>query len=254
MTGAHPDWLGPFTLWDGGALLWFMLAFWATGWMVTHHPRAWSSTGELISAYRQLWMRRAARREVRVTDITLLATLRHGASFLASMTVFAIGGAVALLGQIDLLESVAMSVAGGLDAPRAAQQGKTLFLIAVLAYAFLKFVWSLRVFGYCAVVMGAMPGDREGDKEGEIEREAARAAALNRIAARNFNEGLRALYFALALLAWFLGPIALIVATTMTTAMLVRREFGSETRAALRFSSFRGCAAPERLDTKREHQ
>ncbi|MFV0473547.1 MAG: DUF599 family protein [Pikeienuella sp.] len=235
----YAHWLGPFTLWDASALAWFAIAFWATGRMVNHHPKAWLATGEMVAAYRMLWMRRAARREVRVTDITLLATLRNSATFLASMTIFALGGAVALLGQMELLESVAISVAGGLEAPRAAQQGKTLILIGVLVYAFLKFIWSVRIFGYCAIVMGAMPGDREEDAEEEIEREAARAAALNRIAGRNFNAGLRALYFALALLAWLLGPIALAVSTTLTTAMLARREFASETRAALRFSSFR---------------
>ena len=86
--------------------------------------------------------------------------------------------------------------------------------------------------------MGAMPGDAEGDRPEDIEREAARAAELNRIAARNFNEGLRAIYFALALLAWFIGPLGLIAATTLITLMLMRREFRSETREALRFRNF----------------
>ena len=83
-----------------------------------------------------------------------------------------------------------------------------------------------------------MPGDEEGDKQEDVEREAARAAELNRIAARNFNEGLRAIYFALALLAWFIGPLGLVVAATLITLMLLRREFRSETRAALRFRNF----------------
>lgn len=235
MNMGAPFWIGPLSAWDAAALCWFAFAFWLMGWVVTHHPGTWRSTGEMVAAYRHLWMRRAARREVRVTDITLLAMLRNGASFLASMTMFAIGGAVALLGQIDLLESLAMNVAGGFEAPRAAQQVKALCLIGVLVYAFLKFVWSIRVFGYCAIVMGAMPGDWDEDSEEEMEREASRAAELNRLAARNFNEGLRAVYFALAMLAWFLGPFAFGLATTLIAAMLLRREFGSETRKALRF-------------------
>ena len=231
--------LGDLSYLDLAALVYFVAAYWLVGWLVTHHPRGWRSTGEMVTAYRGIWMRRAARRQPRVTDITLLATLRQGTTFLASMTVFAIGGAVALLGQIELLESVAMDVAGGFDAPRSAQQIKLLVLIALLVFAFLKFIWSVRVFGYCAVVMGAMPGDEEGDRPEDIEREAARAAEINRIAARNFNEGLRALYFALGMLAWFLGAIAFIIAITLTTLMLIRREFWSETRNALRFRSFR---------------
>lgn len=223
---------------DLAALGWLVATYWLIGWLVTHHPRGWRSTGEMVTAYRGLWMLRAARRQPRVTDITLLAMLRNGTSFLASMTMFAIGGAVALLGQIDLLESVAQDIAGGFDAPRSAQQAKLLTLIALLSFAFLKFIWAVRVFGYCGVVMGAMPGDLGDDDPADIAREAARAAELNRIAARNFNEGLRAIYFALALLTWFLGPIAFLIATTLVAGMLIRREFGSETRKALRFGNF----------------
>lgn len=230
--------LGDLTALDLLALALVATAYWFIGWMVTHHPRGWRSTGEMVTAYRGLWMLRAARRQPRVTDITLLATLRNGTSFLASMTMFAIGGAVALLGQIDLLESLAQDIAGGFDAPRSAQQTKLLVLIALLVFAFMRFIWSVRVFGYCAVVMGAMPGDMEGDDDADVEREAARAAELNRIAARNFNEGLRAIYFALALLAWFLGPFALLIAAALVTGMLIRREFRSETREALRFRNF----------------
>lgn len=72
-----------------------------------------------------------------------------------------------------------------------------------------------------------------------MEREAARAAELNRIAAKNYNAGLRAIYFALALLAWFLGPVPFAIATTLTVVVFFRREFYSETRETLRFSSFK---------------
>lgn len=233
---------GPLSAPDIAALIWFLFCFWITGWMVHHHPKSWRSTGEMMSAYRLIWMRRAARRQPRVTDITLLGSLRNGTSFLASMTTFAIGGAVALLGQVELLESLAHDVGAGIAAPRAAQQTKTLVLIAVLAFAFLKFIWSVRIFGYCAIVMGAMPGDHEDDEQcppEEIEREAARAAALNRIAGRNFNAGMRAIYFALAMLAWYLGAAAFAIATLITALVHFRREFMSETRETLRFSTFR---------------
>ncbi|MEM7525570.1 MAG: DUF599 family protein [Pseudomonadota bacterium] len=238
MTAPLP-WLGQLTLWDGLAFLYLCSAFWAIGWSVRHHPNGWRSTGEMASAYRLLWMRRAARRDPRITDVTLMSVLRTGSSFMASMTMLALGGAVALLGQFDLLESLASEVGDGFDAPRSAQQVKLLCLIALLVYSFLKFIWSVRVFGYCALVMGAMPGDWDSDTDEEIEREANRAAELNRIAARNFNEGLRGVYFSLGMLAWFLGPLAFVTSTTLTSAMLLRREFASETRAALRFGAFK---------------
>lgn len=239
MQAALPSWLLAFTPFDWAALAFLLFAHWLAGWIVTHHPRGWRSAGEMVAEYRLQWMRRAARREARIADVTILVSLRNGASFMASMTTFAIGGAVALIGQIDLLDRVAMGVAGAVEGGRPAQTAKTLILVAILVYAFLKFIWSVRVFGYCLVVMGAMPGDRPDDSEEEIEREAARAAALNRAAAKNFNAGLRAIYFALATLAWYLGPAPFAAATLLTAAMLFRREFASETRAALRFRAFR---------------
>lgn len=239
-----PEWLGFLDGWDAAALAWLILSHWFVGWLVRHHPMGWRSTGEMVAEYRRVWMRRAARREIRIQDVALLTALRQGASFLASMTMFALGGAVALLGQSDLLVTLMQEVTGGPAAPHAAQQVKLLCLIAMLAYAFLKLVWSIRVFGYCAVVMGALPGPIDensdpGDTEEDLLREADRAAELNRIAARNFNKGLGAIYYALAMLAWFLGPLAFFLATTLTTAMLIRREFRSETRKALRFGAFR---------------
>lgn len=231
--------LGQLTVWDLIALAYLFTVLWGIGFVAKHHPKGWMSTAEMVSAYRLLWMRRAARRDVRVTDITALGLLRSGTSFLASSTLFAIGGAVALLGQIELLESLAMDVGLNFNAPRSTQQVKLLCLIGLLVYAFMKFIWSVRIFGYCAVVMGAMPGDHPDDTDEEIEREANRAAELNRIAARNFNEGLRAVYCSLAMLAWLLGPEAFAIATTITAYVLFRREFASGTRATLRFGAFR---------------
>ena len=87
--------------------------------------------------------------------------------------------------------------------------------------------------------MGAMPGDQPGDTDEEIDREAARAAELSKLASRNFNEGLRTVYMALAMLSWLIGPWVFMLATTCTAGLLLRREFRSDTRDALRFGSFR---------------
>ena len=52
-------------------------------------------------------------------------------------------------------------------------------------------------------------------------------------AARSFNRGLNAIYFALAGLAWLIGPKALIYAVILTTFVLIRREFASRSRAVM---------------------
>ena len=52
-------------------------------------------------------------------------------------------------------------------------------------------------------------------------------------AARSFNRGLRVTYFALASVAWILGPVALLLGTGITFGVLYRREFASHSRLVL---------------------
>jgi len=47
-------------------------------------------------------------------------------------------------------------------------------------------------------------------------------------AAETFNDGLRAYYFSFAALAWFVSPMAMVLATLLVVAILYSREFRSE--------------------------
>lgn len=107
---------------------------------------------------------------------------------------------------------------------------KILIVIIFLANAFLKYVWAHRLFGYCAILMAAVPNDPEDTL---AYPRAAQAAEICVTAARSFNRALRATYFALASLAWILGPVALILGTAITFGVLYRREFASRSRAIL---------------------
>lgn len=58
---------------------------------------------------------------------------------------------------------------------------RALFVVLFLANALLKFVWANRLFGYCAIVMGAVPND-PSDPLAALR--AAQAADLNIHAAK----------------------------------------------------------------------
>lgn len=60
-----------------------------------------------------------------------------------------------------------------------------------------------------------------------------RAARVTSYASVNFNNGLRAYYFALAALTWFLHPWLMIAATGWVVYILYQREFRSKTLMAL---------------------
>lgn len=225
-----PTFLNALTGWDAAAAAYLAASWFLTGWLIERRGDAGDSTGQLMSEYRRAWFRQASLRDARIVDATLLTGLRNGAAFFASASLAALGAAVALLGQTDQLAHVATDLAANLSAPRAAWIFKLICVIAILAAGFLHFVWSHRVFGYCAVLLGALPVDIESP---ERESLAEKAAELNISATRSFNRGLRAIYYALATLAWLVGGWAMILSVTLTSAMLYRREFASRTREIL---------------------
>ncbi len=221
--------ISPFGLWDGIALALLLLGWPLIGYLVEREGKR-RSTHSLISDYRKRWMQEMLQRENRVMDAQILATLRQGAAFFTSASMIGIGGSVALLGQADTLQNLAADLSIELYAPRVVWETKLMLVVLILASAFLKFVWSHRLFGYCAVVMASVPVDASHP---DAQRFAEKSAKLNTYAARSFNRGLRAMYFALAALTWLLGAWAMIVAILVTLAVLYRREFNSQSRAAL---------------------
>lgn len=225
-----PQFLNSLSAWDVAAAMYLLTAWVCTGWYIESRTGDSTSAGVLMARYRRAWFLEASLRSARIFDATLLSSLRNGAAFYASASLAALGAAVALLGQTDELAHVATDLAAELSAPRTAWITKLLGVIAILATAFLHFVWSHRVFGYCIVLLGAIPNDADAPNRVEM---ADKTAELNIAATKYFNRGLRAIYFALAALAWLIGAWALALAVTLTVAMLFRREFTSETRSIL---------------------
>jgi uncharacterized membrane protein len=207
-----------------------LIAAWAgVTLLIEHAPRRFPSTSNLMAQYRREWMVQFVARNPRIFDSQLVGQLRQGTSFFASATLLAIGGTLALLGDIERLIGLADDLTSGTD-PVIVWEVKILVIVIFLTNAFLKFVWANRLFGYCAVVMGAVPND---PADPAAMPRANKAAEINITAARGFNRGLRALYFALASTAWLMGPLALLLAVAVTLIVLLRREFASESRAVL---------------------
>jgi uncharacterized membrane protein len=211
---------------DAFAVVLLVLAAFGTGWLIEHPPAGRPSVSRIMADYRRAWMRQIPGRDARIFDATILSSLRQGTAFFASTVLIAIGGVLALVGNTTPLEGLAEEIISD-HAPTLLWQVKLLTVVAFLAQAFLKFVWSHRIFGYCAVMVAAIPQDA-ADPGGPTL--AARAGELQVRAAINFNRGLRAVYFAIAALGWLLGPWALMLATAIVAATLVSREFASVSR------------------------
>ncbi|MDI9333491.1 MAG: DUF599 family protein [Cytophagales bacterium] len=59
------------------------------------------------------------------------------------------------------------------------------------------------------------------------------SASLVALAAESFNDGLRAYYFAFAVIGWFVSPLVFSIATAAVIVVLYRREFKSDVLAVL---------------------
>jgi len=100
-------------------------------------------------------------------------------------------------------------------------------LLLIFVYGFFKFSWSLRQFGFCSILVGAA---RKTPKDlSEYAVDIDRIAVILSFANRNFNQGLRAYYFGVAALSWFLHPVLMIAVTLGVVYVLHQREFRSRT-------------------------
>lgn len=224
----------PFSLFspaDFLALLSLLGAYFGTSFVIDRENATRKSVATQMAFYRRRWMETFAGREARIFDAAILSSLRQGTSFFASACMIAIGGGAATLANPERLAGVAEGLALG-AAPATVWELKLIVVLAFVANAFFKFVWSHRLFGYCAILMAAVP-ELDHAPEDIRRAEAARAARVNVSAARSFNRGLRSVYFAMASLAWMAGPLGLFVGTLITTGVLLRREFASQSRDAI---------------------
>ena len=214
---------------DAAAIALMALVWAAIGWVIEHPPAARPSVSVLMAEVRRAWMREYPTRETRIFDATIITNLRQSTSFFASTSLLAVGGVLALIGNISPLIGVAAGI-GTAPVPALLWQVRLMPVVLLLTHAFLKFVWSHRVFGYCAVMMAAVPADAANP---QAARRAVRAGELNIRAALHFNAGLRSMYFALGALGWLLGPWGLVGGTAIVTWLLVAREFWSHPRDIL---------------------
>ncbi|GIT90055.1 membrane protein [Jannaschia pagri] len=208
----------------------FLLMAWAgSGWLIENPPAKRTSVTVLMRAYRHDWMVEMLTRQPRIFDAAILDSLRQGTTFMTSAAIIAVGGVLALAGNAERLDSIVMGV-GIQGHPAVFWQVKLGVVALLLTYAVFKFIWSNRLFGYCAVVMASVPNDVEDPRA--LPR-ANKAAEINIRAALNFNRGLRSVYFAFTALAWVLGPWGLLIATAVTLRAVLSREFASTSRGVL---------------------
>lgn len=179
------------------------------------------SLSVIMSIQRRRWVANAARRESPM-DAILSGNLMSSVSFLASTAVLLILAVFTGFGQIESMRASLATLT--LGPPHTAPQMELhlVFMVAIFVLAFFAFTLALRQFNHFCILLGAL--DHSGmASEDEIDA----IAQLNSLAARNFNNGVRAYYFSVAAVAWFAADWLAIVVSAGTVLFLIHREFFS---------------------------
>jgi uncharacterized membrane protein len=213
------------------------LFFFIAGWISyaefsRRHGIKVPSLHSRMDFYRREWMVRMIERDNRMVDVNVMRNVTRSSQFFASTTMLILGALIALTGYVQQALDVVSGLPFTVKGSARMLEIKIGLLVIIFTYAFFKFSWSIRQLNFCAIMVAAAPKQPKENAE-QYAPLINSTAKITSYAGANFNYGLRAFYFALAALAWFLHPWLMIVATAWVIAVLYHREFASRTLRAM---------------------
>jgi uncharacterized membrane protein len=217
----------PLTWLDAAALLLFAAVWAGYQWYVDYSATPRPRLGWEMDRFVREWLTRMAERDNRMVDVNVLRNLTRSSQFFASITMLILGALVALMGYAEKAASVVAELPFAQQVSERDWELKVVLLLLIFVYAFFKFSWSIRQFGFCAILVGATKKPTPHPEQYAVHIE--RTAVIASFANRNFNQGLRAYYFGIAALTWFLHPALMMAVTLGVLYVLHQREFRSRT-------------------------
>jgi uncharacterized membrane protein len=231
------------TLLDWIALIWFGLVVAGYGRLADRVPGQPIALNHRMAALRTHWMTRMMERDVRIMDTQLIGHTIHSVTFFASTTMLVLAGLLGMFGAADRVYEVMSEISFSVRTSKGFFEAKMLLLIGLFVHGFFKFTWSLRQYNYLCAMIGSAPAAPLAPARAAPYADAC--ARLLTEAVVSFNAGMRAYYFALAALAWFIQPWLFLALTTWMLAVLLNRQMRSRSAAAIE-DQLRSLAAPDR--------
>lgn len=213
---------------------WLVLLFFLAAWMgYAQFATRWSLKRPSILAatnrFRLRWIQVSLTRDPRVLDGIITQTLSNTPAFFSSTTILIMGGLLALMGTTDKAAEFVREIPFSQATPILVFEFKILVLISIFVYAFFRFSWSMRQYTFVSLMIGALPSHEHFIAHPQDQMDyAQRVAAMTGLAAETFNDGLRAYYFAFAVMGWFFSPMAFVLTTVLIVGILYNREFRSD--------------------------
>ncbi len=212
--------------WDQLALAWFALNWFGYTAFADWGSRHRRTLMAVSHGWRLSWLRKLLYRDMRMVDIQVVNTVIRSVIFFASTSLLILAGLAAVLGATDRVIGLVSSLPYTREVTPEWWELVLLILFAIFVYAFFKFTWAMRQFNHLAYLVGAAPEPEEAESD-QAQTFVEIAAALATMATKQFNRGLRAYYFGLAVLPWFIHPLFFAVATSGVVVVLYVREFHS---------------------------
>ena len=179
------------------------------------------SLSVIMNMQRRRWVANASRRESPF-DAILSGNIMGSVSLLASTSVLLVLAVCAMFGQLSTLMAALDSLSLQRTYSLLDVQLHLVVMLAMFVQAFFAFTLSLRQFNHFCIMLGALDHDRVTSDE-EIEA----IARMNALGAKNFNSGIRAYYFSVSTVAWFVSEWLAVAACIITVLILAHREFFS---------------------------
>ncbi len=221
------------------SFVWFIGCWFGYTLFARRAAKKRNSLSSVLYRYRKEWVKKLATSGMSEVDAELLASLEKQVSFLASTSLLILASLVTVLSTASDVFMNMSSLQFVTDVSVEIVQLKLLLMIFIFVYGFFTFTWSLRQYGFCFVLFGSSFNTVKYYKENENYRAyaakrdfKAMAKVLDR-AAHSYNYGIRAYYFAMAALAWFINGWIFIAACAVIVLVLYRREFRSSSLQAM---------------------
>lgn len=222
-----------------------MVIVWTVYGYYVHFQARQSNPASLSYNLRQQrigWVQRILLRDSRISDASLLAAQERVATFFATTTLLILATLITAINSGSDLSTIPrdlFDLGQGIsdDASRHKSMLTLLALAVVFMFAFFKFTWSVRQYGFISVLIGNAPLVHEQCSKEDRERFVFHVAQLLDYAGHNSNSGLRAFYFSLPVLTHTLSPVVGVLTLFVVVLILYDRELNSYTITCVRKSN-----------------
>lgn len=227
--------LSPF---DFIALAFFFACWIGYSLFARKQARTTHCLSSILCTLRIDWMQTVMQKDNQVADASLIGNVERTVTFFASSTILVLAGVLTVLAHSDEVVEVLNELPLTPSSSAIMVQFKLALLALVFVYAFFKFTWAIRQFGFVSVLLGASVKFKQRElSEEERNTFALHAAKVLDQSGHEYNKGLRTYYFAMAYLAWFIHPAMFMISSSIVVFILYRREYKSRVLRELLLTS-----------------